>query len=193
MTNPARTRRRRRGGWRWCSGRHIQRAGTLLVLLWSRDEAAKAAGPSERCSWRRAIVPVKVQREGENCLRGRKQKEEGQIRGGDEGLGLMDLVPSGDSGDLPAGGGLDGERSSASSRRCEHNATGTAAKRRRRGDEVRRRSGACALDRGLEEHLSFGAGHAREQGRGGGCELVGWIGANRGRWSERGDWPGAEI
>ena len=46
----------------------------------------------------------------------------------------------------------------------------------RRGDEVRRRSGACALDRGLEEHLSFGAGHARERGREGGCELVGWIG-----------------
>ena len=34
----------------------------------------------------------------------------------------------------------------------------------RRGDEVRRRSGTCPLDRGLEELLSFGAGHAREPG-----------------------------
>ena len=170
-------REQRRAG----SGRRSQRARALLVLLWSRDEAAKAGGPSGRCSWRRAIVPVKVQREGENCVRGRKQREEGRIRGGGEGPGLMDLAPSGDSGDLPAGGGLDGERSSASSRRCEHTATGTAAKRRRRGDEVRRRSGVCALDRGLEEHLSFGAGHAREQGRGGGCELVGWIGQGRSR------------
>ena len=45
----------------------------------------------------------------------------------------------------------------------------------RRGDEVRRRPGACALDRGLEEHLSSGAGHAREQGR---EAAVSWLGGS---------------
>ena len=64
---------------------------------WSGRGWFQANGPSGRCSWRRAIIPVKVQGEGENYVRGRKQREEGEIRGGGEGPGLMHWRCSGEA------------------------------------------------------------------------------------------------
>ena len=126
------------------------------------------------------MVPVKVQREGENCLRGRKQKEEGQIRGGDEGLGLMDLVPSGDSGDLPAGGGAGrreelGLLSMLQAQFCGHYSEATTA--RGRGEEAlraparwiegSRSTSPLVLDtHGSREGGSRGGGLERRKGRG---------------------------